>query len=346
MLKIIIAILIFSFIIIFHELGHFFVAKKCDVKVNEFWLGMGPTIFHFTKGETKYCLKLFPFGGACVMEGEDEASDDVRAFNNKPLWKRFLIVAAGPFMNFILAAILCFIVIAAMGIDKPIVNSLTEGYGGEKAGLQQGDEVTKLGSYRVHFAHEVSAYIFFHYDEDIEVTYIRDGEKQTTYVTPIYDEEKGRYMAGIQWNNEYVKGNVFEDMYYGMCQMKYYIYSTFKSLSALITGRVSIKEMSGPVGIVKVIGDTYEQSKESGVLYIVMNLLNLSALLSANLFIMNLLPIPALDGGRLLLFIVEAIRGKRLNEKIEGRIHLVGFVLLMGLMVLVMYNDIVKIFFD
>ena len=128
--------------------------------------------------------------------------------------------------------------------------------------------------------------------------------------------------------------------------MKYYIYSTVKSLSALITGHVSIKEMSGPVGIVKIIGDTYDKSKESGALYIVMNLLNLSALLSANLFVMNLLPIPALDGGRLLLFIVEAIRGKKLNEKIVGKVHLVGFVLLMGLMVFVMYNDIVKIFID
>ena len=343
MLKIIIAILIFSFIVIFHELGHFFVAKKCDVKVNEFWLGMGPTIFHFTKGETKFCLKLLPFGGACVMEGEDEESDDERAFSKKPLWQRALIVAAGPFMNFILAAILCIIVIAAMGIDKPIVKSLTPGYGGEAAGLMPGDEVTELGNYNVHFAHEVSAYIFFHSDEDIDVTYIRDGEENTVLVTPKYDEETGRYKAGIIWNNEYVKGNIFEDMYYGMCQMKYYIYTTFKSLSALITGRISFKEMSGPVGIVKAIGDTYEQSKDSGALYVVMNLLNLSALLSANLFIMNLLPIPALDGGRLLLFLVEAIRGKRLNEKLEGRIHLVGFVLLMALMVFVMYNDIVKL---
>ena len=345
MLKIILAILIFSFIIIFHELGHFFVAKKCNVKVNEFWLGLGPTIFGFTKGETKYCLKLLPFGGACVMEGEDEESDDERAFNNKPVWQRFLIVAAGPFNNFILALILCVVVVATMGIDKPIVNSVSENSGASQSGIIAGDEITKLDSYNVHFAHEVSAYVFFHSDEDIKVTYERNGEENTTYATPKYDENKGRYLLGVNWNPEYYDGNFFEDIYYGMCQMKYYIYSTFKSLSSLITGRVSIKEMSGPVGIVKVIGDTYEQSKSSGALYVLMNLLNLSALLSANLTVMNLLPIPALDGGRLILFIVEAIRRKKLNPNIEGKIHLVGFVLLMGLMIFVMYNDIVKIFF-
>ena len=345
MLKIILAILIFSFIVIFHELGHFFVAKRCNVKVNEFWLGMGPTIVGFTKGETKYCLKLLPFGGACVMEGEDEESDDERAFNKKPVWQRFLIVLAGPFNNFILALILCVIVVATMGIDKPIVDSVADNSSASESGLLSGDEITRLDDYNVHFAHEVSAYVFFHSDENIEVTYERDGEENTTYVTPKYDEAKGRFLIGVNWNGKYYDGNFFEDIYYGMCQMKYYIYSTFKSLSSLVTGRVSIKEMSGPVGIVKVIGDTYEQSKSSGALYILMNLLNLSALLSANLTVMNLLPIPALDGGRLILFIVEAIRRKKLNPNIEGKIHLAGFVLLMGLMVFVMYNDIVKIFF-
>lgn len=346
MLKIIIAIIIFSFIIIFHELGHFLVAKKCDIKVNEFWLGMGPTLLHFTKGETKYCLKLLPFGGACVMEGEDEDSEDERAFSNKALWQRFLVVAAGPLANFILAAILCTFVIAVMGIDKPIINSIKEDSPALMSDLQVGDEVTRLGSYNINFAHEVSPYIFFHSDEEIDVTYLRDGIEYTTTVTPAYSEESGRHMIGIVWNNEYIRGNILEDIYYGMCQMKYYIYSTFKSLSALVTGQVSVKEMSGPVGIVKAIGDTYDQSIESGVLYVVMNLLNLSALISANLFVMNLLPIPALDGGRILMFIVEAIRRKPLNKNIEAKVNFVGFALLMALMVFVMYNDIVKIFFS
>lgn len=346
MLKILIAILIFSFIIIFHELGHFWVAKMCDVKVNEFWLGMGPTLFHFTKGETKYCLKLLPFGGACVMEGEDEESDDERAFNKKPVWKRFLIVAAGPFNNFILAAVLCFIVIATVGIDKPVVDSVSEGYSAAEQGILPGDEIIYLDNYRVHFSHEISAYVFFHKEDTIEMTYERNGDRNSVYVTPRLKEDTGKYLIGVNWEGEYEKGNFFENIYYGMCQMKYYIYSTIKSLSALITGQVSIKEMSGPVGIVKVIGDTYEKSKDSGALAVVMNLLNLAALLSANLVVMNLLPLPALDGGRLVLFIVEAIRGKKINEKIEGKIHFVGLVLLMGLMVFIMYNDIVKVFFS
>lgn len=346
MIKIIIAIIIFSFIVIFHELGHFWVAKMCGVKVNEFWLGMGPTLLHFTKGDTKYCLKLFPFGGACVMEGEDEDSDDERAFNKKPVWQRFLIVGAGVFNNFILAAILCFIVIATVGIDKPVVDSVTEGYSASEQGIQPGDEIVYLDNYRVHFAHEISAYVFFHKEDTIEVTYERNGSRNIAYVTPKLKEDTGKYLIGVNWEGNYVKGGFLDNIYYGMCQMKYYIYSTFKSLSALITGQVSIKEMSGPVGIVKVIGDTYEQSKDSGVLAVVMNLLNLSALLSANLVIMNLLPLPALDGGRLVMLIVEGIRGKRVNAKIEGKVHFVGLVLLMGLMVFIMYNDIVKIFFS
>lgn len=343
-LKIIIAILIFSFIIIFHELGHFLVAKKCDIRVNEFTLGLGPTIFSFGKGETKYCLKLLPFGGSCVMEGEDSQSDDERSFSKKPVWKRFLVVAAGPFNNFILAFILCVVVIAVMGVDKPIVSDVIDGLPAKEQGMKKGDEITYLDGYHVHFAHEVSAYIFFHSDEDIVVKYLRNGEENEATVHPVYSEQSGKYMIGFAWNNEYKQVSIIDDFYYGMCQMKYYIYSTFKSIAALITGNVSIKEMSGPVGIVKVIGDTYEESIASGVKYVVMNLLNLSALLSANLVVMNLLPLPALDGGRLLFFIIEAIRKKKINEKVENTIHLIGFALLMILMVVVMYNDLVKLF--
>ncbi len=343
-IKIIIAILIFSFIVIFHELGHLLVAKKCDIKVNEFSLGLGPTLFSFGKGETKYSLKLLPFGGACMMEGEDSESSDDRAFNKKPVWQRFLVVAAGPFNNFILAFVLCVIVIALTGVDRPIVSNVTEGESAMEQGMMPGDEIIKLDSYRIHFSHEVSAYVFFHQDDDIKVTYLRDGEEKEAVVKPHYSENTHKYIIGFEWNRTYEKVNIFKDFYYGMCQMKYYIYSTFKSLAMLVTGNVSFKEMSGPVGIVKVIGDTYEQSKPSGVKYIISNLMNLAALLSANLVVMNLLPIPALDGGRLVFYIVEAIRGKKLNEKIENAVHLVGFALMMLLMLVVMYNDIVKIF--
>ena len=176
------------------------------------------------------------------------------------------------------------------------------------------------------------------------MTYLRDGEKNTVVITPKYNKEDGRYLLGITGNYQREKGNVVDTLKYGIYEMKYQIYSTFQSLKMLFTGKLTVKDMSGPVGIVKTIGDTYDESVSSGAFYVVMNMLNIAVLLSANLGVMNLLPFPALDGGRLVFFIVEAIRGKKIDENIEGRVHLVGFALLMGLMVIVMFNDIYKLF--
>lgn len=343
-MSIILAIIIFSVIIIFHELGHFFVAKKCDVKVNEFCLGLGPTLLHFSKGETTYSLKLLPFGGACMMEGEDEESTDGRAFNNKPLLQRMAIVAAGPLFNFIMAYVLSVILIGAIGYDVPTLAGVMEGSPAEEQGIEAGDTIVALNHYRVHFYQEISIYTFFHPGEEVKVTYLRDGEEYTAMLTPEYNEEAGRYLFGFQGDYTRIRGNIPQTLAYGFYEMKYQIYSTFESLKMLVTGRLSVNDMSGPVGIVKTIGDVYDESADSGAFYIAMNMINIAILLSANLGVMNLLPIPALDGGRLLFFIVEGIRGKKLNEEIEGRIHFIGFALLMALMVVVMFNDVYKLF--
>ena len=343
-MSIILAIIIFSVIIIFHELGHFLVAKKCDVKVNEFCLGLGPTLLHFTKGETTYSLKLLPFGGACMMEGEDEESTDGRAFNHKPLLQRMVIVAAGPLFNFIMAYVLSVILIGAIGYDVPTLAGVMEGSPAEEQGIEAGDTIVSLNHYRVHFYQEISIYTFFHPGEEVKVTYLRDGEEYTAMLTPEYNEEAGRYLFGFQGDYTRIRGNIPQTLAYGFYEMKYQIYSTFESLKMLVTGRLSVNDMSGPVGIVKTIGDVYDESADSGAFYIAMNMINIAILLSANLGVMNLLPIPALDGGRLLFFIVEGIRGKKLNEEIEGRIHFIGFALLMALMVVVMFNDVYKLF--
>lgn len=343
-MSIIFAIIIFSLIILFHELGHFLVAKKFDVKVNEFCLGLGPTLLHLKKGETTYSLKLLPFGGACMMEGEDEESEDNRAFNKKTVWQRFAIVAAGPFFNFIMAYVLSVILIGSIGYDKPVITGVMEEYSAEEQGLEAGDLIVSLNHYPVHFYQEISVYSFFHPEETIEVTYKRGQEEKTVTLTPKYNEEEGRYLLGITGNYQREKGNVAETLKYGFYEMQYQIYSTFQSLKMLFTGKLTINDMSGPVGIVKTIDDTYEESLSSGAFYVVMNLLNIAILLSANLGVMNLLPFPALDGGRLVFFVIEAVRKKKIDENIEGRIHLVGFVLLMGLMVVVLFNDIYKLF--
>lgn len=343
-MKFIIAIIIFSLIILFHELGHFLLAKKNGIRVNEFCLGLGPTLCGVTKGETKYSIKLFPFGGACMMEGEDGESDDDKAFGKKSVWARISVVVAGPVFNFILAYVLAVILIGCIGVDRPVVSEVMKGYSAEEAGLKPDDVIVKINQKSVHFYREVSMYTFFHPGETLEVTYVRNGEKQKAVMEPALDEESGRYLLGIRTKYEREKVNPLTSLKYGVYEVNYWIWTTMQSLRMLVTGKVSVNELSGPVGIVKTIGDTYEESKSDGIFYIFLNMLNFSILLSANLGVMNLIPLPALDGGRLVFLIIEAIRGKRVDPEKEGMVHFVGIMILMGLMVLVMINDIRKLF--
>ncbi len=342
-IKYIIAILLFSAIILFHELGHFLLAKANGIRVNEFSLGLGPTIVGFTKGETKYSIKLLPFGGACMMEGEDSQSDDDRSFQKKSVWARISVVVAGPIFNFIMAFVLAVIILGNIGISTPTVAQVEDGYGAQTAGLQAGDEIIKMNHKHIHFFKEISMYTLFHAGETVEVTYERNGERHTVEVQPTYDEEQGRYRYGIDGSGEYTKVGPIKTLQYSVYEVKYWIQYTVGSLKMLLTRQVSVNDLSGPVGIVKTIGDTYDMSKADGAFYVWMNLLNLALLLSANLGVMNLLPIPALDGGRLVFLVIEAIRGKRVSEDKEGMVHFIGLLCLFALMILIMFNDIRKL---
>lgn len=342
-MKIIIALLIFSIIIIFHELGHFWLAKANGIRVNEFCLGLGPTIFGFTKGETKYSLKLFPFGGACMMEGEDDDSSDERAFNKKSVWARISVVAAGPIFNFIMAFVFAFILVCNTGYDIPEVVEVSEGYAAAEAGMQAGDVILEMNGKNIHFYREVSSYALFHEGESVEVTYERDGERYTTTLAPKYDEELGKYRYGFV-GGKVVQGNLLQNLKYSVYEVKYWIDTTVGSLKMLVTGGVTLNDVSGPVGLVDAIGDSYEESVSYGYYAAFLQMLYISILISANLGVMNLLPLPALDGGRLVFLIIEAIRGKRIDLDKEGMVHFVGLMLLMGLMVVVMFNDIRKLF--
>jgi len=342
-LHIIIAILIFGFIIIFHELGHFSVAKACGVRVNEFTVGFGPKLFSFGKGETKYSLRLLPFGGACVMEGEDSDSEDDRAFNKKPLWQRFLIVFAGPLFNFILAFLLSLIMIGSAGYYAPNVGGVTKDYPAEQAGIKAGDTIVSIDGYPIHFYNEISVYTFFHKKSSYNVKYRHGGVLKKSAITPKYDKKLKRSLIGIVGSPEMTHPGFLGTIQYGFYEIKYQIYVVFQSLKELVLGHLTINDMSGPVGIVKTIGDTYKESVADGIYYVVMNMINITILLSANLGVMNLLPFPALDGGRLLIFIIEGITRKKIPEKVEAYINAVGFVILMVLMVLIMGNDIRRI---
>ena len=344
-MKIIIALLIFSSIVIFHELGHFLLAKKNGICVEEFAIGIGPTLVGIQKGETKYSIKCLPFGGCCMMLGEDGEDTDPRAFGSKSAFARFSVIFAGPFFNFIMAFVLSLFVIGFGGADPAVIGTVDEASGAYEAGLKPGDRITGLDGSRIYNYREISLYNMMHSsDPDVEVTYVRDGQKNTVTVHR-KNGEGGYYILGITMTDDY-KQNIFGVIKYSFLEVRYQIKSTISSLIYLFGGHASLNDMSGPVGIVNIIGDTYEESLSYGILTTVLSLLNLAILLLANLGVMNLLPIPALDGGRILFILIEIIRGKRVDPEKEGMVHLVGIVLLMALMVVIMGNDIRNIFFS
>ena len=341
---IVLAIIIFSFIVFFHELGHFLLAKKNGIDVQEFAIGMGPTLYAREYKGTKYAVHVLPIGGFCAMGEDDEATDSPGNFNNKSVWARISVIAAGPVFNFILAFIFAVILIGLVGYDKPVVDSVEEGYPAKAAGIGPGDTIVKLGDKKVHIFREISMYNQFHQGEEIEITYNHEGKEKTALLQPKMDEEAGYYRLGIT-STGYTKANILTAMQYGVYEVKYWIDVALGSLKMLITGQVGIDQVSGPVGIVNVVGTTYKESKSYGVFVVVVELMNLAILLTANLGVMNLLPLPALDGGRLVFLFIEAVRRKRVPPEKEGYVHLVGIMLLMILMVFVMYNDIRRIFF-
>ncbi|MDO4556104.1 MAG: RIP metalloprotease RseP [Lachnospiraceae bacterium] len=343
-MRIIVALIIFSVIIIIHESGHFLAAKWNGVCVQEFTLGLGPTIIGFTKGETKYCLKLLPFGGSCMMLGEDEASDDERAFNNKSVWQRMIIVLAGPFFNFILAFVLSLFLIGYAGADPAVIGEVESGSPAEEAGLEAGDTVVQMNGSHVYNYREIVYKMLLNKGGDsVDVIYERDGEQKEVTITP-RQSESGNYLIGVA-GGERVKQGIFGTIKYSVLEVRCQIKVVFWSLRYMVSGYFSPDDIAGPVGIVNMIGDTYEEARSSGVMVVLMSMFNISIMISANLGVMNLLPIPALDGGRFFFFVIEAIRRKKIPAEKEGMIHFAGLMVLLALMVLIMANDIRNIFF-
>ena len=340
---IILAILLFSAIVIFHELGHFLLAKKNKIRVDEFSLGLGPTIFGKQFGETKFSLKLLPFGGACMM-GEDDVDDmSEGSFNSKSVWARMSVIVAGPVFNLILAWILCMIIIGWTGYRAPVVSSVTDGYSAQEEGIEPGDVIKKIGGKSVHIWNDISLYNMMHAGtKSVEVKYERDGKDYTVVLEPKQNEGDAFPLLGIT-GGEMVRPGVIGTVRYGAYTVKYWITYTVDSLKMLISGKVGVKDLSGPVGIVSAVDNVYQEAAPAGMAVVILNLLNIGVLLTATLGVLNLLPLPALDGGRLVFLIIEAVRGKRVPPEKEGMVHFAGFVLLMALMVVIMFNDILKL---
>lgn len=426
-MKFIIALLVFSVIILFHELGHFLLAKRNNIAVTEFSLGMGPRLLSTEKGGTRYSLKLLPIGGSCMMVGEDDDDTTEGSFNNASVWARISVVAAGPIFNFILAFVFAMIITSVVGYDPAKVLQVTEGSPAAEAGLQEGDVITEFQGRHISIGRDLDSYMNLHglQDEEISLTYKRDGKKYNIAYTADSEE---RYMLGFYYMSEgepqitqvmigssmaeagVMPGDIIREingvavadaqelqdylaehplngsevtlgmerdgkvetivatpqmtktvdsgfvyniyrektnflgvMKYSAVEVRYWISSTVESLMMFVKGQFSVNDLSGPVGIIDVIGDSYEEAKEEGAVMVWMQMLYWAILLSANLGVMNLLPIPALDGGRLVFLLIEAVRKKRLNPNVEGMIHFAGFMLLMLLMIFVMFNDFRRI---
>lgn len=352
---IIVFVLVFGVVVIAHEFGHFLIAKLNGIKVLQFSVGMGPDLVKFTKGGTKYVLKLLPIGGACMFEGEDGiySADKSRegrenekpegAFNDANVWARIATVFAGPFFNIILAFLLSLIVVGFSGVSIPVVNSLMEGYPAAEAGLQTGDIITKMDGERICLSDEVTFVSALSDGRPMKIEYKRDGKKYTTVLTPKFSEQDNRYYIGFSIGEAVeCKGPAL--IKYSAYEVRYWLKTTIKSLLMLVQGKLSANDLSGPVGIAVMIDETIEVVKPAGIPTLVLTMINFAVLLSVNLGVMNLLPLPALDGGRLLFMFIEIIRGKPVSPDKEGLVHFIGFVALMMLMVFVLYNDIVRIF--
>ena len=338
----ILALIIFSAIVIFHELGHFLLAKWNGIEVIEFSLGMGPRLLSHVWGDTRYSLKLLPIGGSCQMVGEEEASDSAGAFGNKSVWARIAVVAAGPVFNFILAWVLALIIVGSVGYDNTMVDIIPDSAAAE-AGMEDGDQIISINGSRTWLYREVSLYSSLHQGQTATVVFERNGEKHTVVLTP-KQSDTGAYLYGFSRTVQREKGGALETVGYSCAEIRYWLKATVESLKMLIGGQVGLEEMSGPVGIVSTIGDTYKESRVDGWYYVTMNMIMIAILLSVNLGVMNLLPIPALDGGRLVFLILEAIRGKAIPQEKESMVHFTGFVLLMGLMAVILFSDLHKLF--
>lgn len=346
-------VLIFGIVVISHEFGHFILAKANGIHVIEFAVGMGPNIFSFQKGDTKYSLKLFPIGGACMFEGEDgvvaaDGKETEGSFLKASVWARIATVLAGPVFNFILGYIVALAMVSMLAsgdaIRDPVASTVIEGGAAEEAGIQPGDRIISLNGEKIHLYEEILLFNATYTSGEVIVGYERDGEKYTTVLVPKYDETEGRYLIGIA-NMDFVSVKGLDSLRYAWYEVRYSMKSTYKSLGMILKGNVSRQDVAGPVGIaVNVVGATYEATKDYGWQNVLVNMLNITLLLTVNLGILNLLPIPALDGGRLVFLLVEVIRGKPVPADKEGMVHFIGLMFFMALMVLVFFNDISNIF--
>ena len=437
MISLIVSIIALGAIITIHELGHFLAARACGVGVIEFSIGMGPRILSKVVGNVRYSLRILPFGGSCMMLGEEldeseyaDAGDDEHApsdteqssdsevridaesaeevsaydgssensagvrrinaaaftnaafdagnvtaeddcfvvdgrryakntqFVSMPAWKRFIIIFAGPAFNFILALLLSFIICAWYGFDKPTVVGTDAGMPAAEAGIEEGDEIygLRVGGTRmkIECSRDISVFMTVHQaelnDADTFTMYYRDlsdgMRRKQAELTPVYDSDRGMYRLGFAYNAAYDRTNGISDTFVcSIYNVKYCIRSSVESIRMIARGRVTRQDVMGPVRMVAVMDESVEEAADYGAKSALLTLMDLMILISGSLGFMNLLPLPALDGGRLVFIIIEMLIRRPVPKEFEAKVHMAGMVLLLGLMAFIMANDISMLIF-
>lgn len=333
---IIAAIIVFLLVVMLHELGHFAVAKMVGIKVLEFSIGMGPVIYSNEKGETKYSLRALPIGGYVAMEGEETDSEDERSFNNAKVSSRIAVVLAGATMNFVLAIVAFFITNMVRGFPTTVINDFTENSPAYTAGMRSGDKVISIDGAEIKSWDEISKTISHAVNEKMDFVVERDGESVDLQIPVVEQNIEGygtRKIVGIIPKNETSFG---QSVIYAFKDTGYVIKMVFSALRGLVTGGVHTQDLAGPIGVINIIS---EQSKNG-----ILSVISILGLISANLGVMNLLPIPALDGGKILFLLIEGIKGEPVNTKIEQGFATAGIMLLFALVLYVtIFGDLKRI---
>lgn len=338
---IIIVLIMFTLMVVSHEWGHYIMAKKNGVQVHEFAVGMGPILWSKQKGETLYAIRLFPIGGFCRMEDEMGQSDNPRAMAAKKPWQKFVILVAGAVMNFALAWLLMSIYVGYIGFATNVVDQVQVGTPAAQAGLLSGDRIIAINGVTVKDLNDVSAQISKE-PQTYTLTIERNKEKMQLEVVTNYLEEGASPRFGFSVAKQHF--NLLKNITSGFKGMIMLIVLVWQGFVELITGTVGMDQMAGIVGIVDAGSQVWDSGMQNGgIVTAVMNMVYMTALLSANLGVVNLLPLPALDGGRIIFVLIEMIRGKAISAEKEGAVHFIGMVLLMLLTIVVMYNDIMRI---
>ena len=335
-MTIIIALLLFGVIVLIHEFGHFILAKKIGVTVHEFAVGMGPKLFGVEKNGTLYSLRLLPIGGFCAMEGEDEDSDKPGSFGRKSILQRASIIFAGPFFNLVLAVIFLIPVFIYIGSPTTTIDQVIDNSPAQAANLQKGDTIKEINGQEITSWNEFTEVITTSEGKELNVVVDRDNKSVKLSITPEIGED-GTYKVGVTCLRNKNVINAIKESFVTTGQM---IVQMVTFLKQMITGTVPggfSNSVAGPVGVISIVSD----AAKTGFI----NLLYLGSIISLNLGIINLVPFPALDGGRLFLLLIEALRGgKKINPDKEAMINMIGFCALMAFMVFITYSDVTKLF--